>query len=162
MSVNWMKDIAEMHSKYGVNDAVNKFSAEKLKMFLDFRIKFLEEELNELKDSDNAEDTVDALIDLCVVAIGTLNAFNVNSKVAWEEVLRANMDKEVGVKKERPNPLGLPDLIKPEGWVGPDHSGNYGLLEKAHNYVPPKLKKKIEDDSDFAQIDDVLEVEVEN
>jgi hypothetical protein len=32
------------------------------------------------------------------------------------------MQKRSGVKAERPNPLGLPDLMKPEGWVGPDHS----------------------------------------
>lgn len=157
MSVNWMKDIAEMHNKYGVNTAVRKFSGEKLKMFLDFRIKFLEEELNELKESDNPEDTVDALIDLCVVAIGTLNAFDINSKVAWEEVHRANMEKEVGVKPERPNPLGLPDLIKPEGWVGPDHGGNYGLLEKAHNYKP----KKSAETTDFENISTVSTTEIE-
>ena len=38
------------------------------------------------------------------------------------------MAKEVGVKEERPNPLGLPDLVKPEGWVNPSHSGNHGIL----------------------------------
>ena len=36
--------------------------------------------------------------------------------------------KEVGIKQGRPNPLGLPDLIKPEGWTPPDHSGNYGKI----------------------------------
>ena len=36
----------------------------------------------------------------------------------------------VGVKPTRPNKLGLPDLIKPEGWVAPDHTGNYGDLVK--------------------------------
>jgi len=41
------------------------------------------------------------------------------------------MNKQVGIKASRPNPLGLPDLIKPEGWVGPDHTGNHGLLTKA-------------------------------
>jgi hypothetical protein len=38
------------------------------------------------------------------------------------------MAKEVGVKAERPNPLGLPDLIKPEGWTAPSHDGNHGHL----------------------------------
>jgi len=64
------------------------------------------------------------------VAIGTLDGFNIDSHRAWDEVLKANMNKTPGVKASRPNPLGLPDLIKPEGWVGPEHSGNYGLLEK--------------------------------
>ena len=71
---------------------------------------------------------VDALIDLCVVAIGTLDAYGVDANMAWDEVLDANLNKEVGVKESRPNPLGLPDLIKPMGWVGPDHTGNHGAL----------------------------------
>jgi hypothetical protein len=30
------------------------------------------------------------------------------------------------VRESRPNPLGLPDLIKPEGWEAPSHEGNHG------------------------------------
>ena len=131
MSNDWVKDIAEMHSKYGVNQKIREFDSEKLKKFLEFRVRFLEEELNELKDNiDNLEEIVDALIDLCVVAIGTLDAFEIDSYKAWNAVHVANMEKEVGVKATRPNPLGLPDLIKPEGWVAPSHIGNYGLLNK--------------------------------
>lgn len=131
MSMNWVWDIEDMHTKYGVNQKVREFDAEKLKKFLEFRVKFLEEELNELKDNiNNPEEVVDALIDLCVVAIGTLDAFEVSSHTAWNVVHAANMAKEVGVKASRPNPLGLPDLIKPEGWVAPNHEGNHGLLSK--------------------------------
>lgn len=131
MSLNWVWDIEDMHTKFGVNEKVRQFDAEKLKQFLEFRVKFLEEELNELKENmDNPEEIVDALIDLCVVAIGTLDAFDVNPALAWNEVHDANMQKQVGIKESRPNPLGLPDLIKPEWWVAPDHSGNHGLLKK--------------------------------
>ena len=133
MSNDWVADIEKMHEKYGTNPAVYAMDDETLKKFLEFRVKFLQEELNELKDAKSSEDVVDALIDLCVVAIGTLDAFNVDSYRAWNEVLAANLNKEVGVKASRPNPLGLPDLIKPEGWVGPDHSNNYGLLDKVFN-----------------------------
>ena len=45
----------------------------------------------------NPEEIVDALIDLCVVAIGTLDAYGVNSYKAWDEVHAANMNKEVGL-----------------------------------------------------------------
>jgi len=38
------------------------------------------------------------------------------------------MSKEVGIKEGRDNPLGLPDLVKPAGWLAPDHSGNHGDL----------------------------------
>ena len=44
------------------------------------------------------------------------------------QVLKANMKKEVGRKETRPNPLGLPDLVKPEGWEAPSHEGNHGKL----------------------------------
>ena len=131
MSADWCSDIENMHTKYGVNEKIRTFDKEKLKQFLEFRVAFLEEELNELKDNiDNPEEVVDALIDLCVVAIGTLNAFDIDAYHAWDAVQDANMAKEVGVKASRPNPLGLPDLIKPEGWRAPSHENNYGLLTK--------------------------------
>ena len=131
MSSNWVQDIESMHTKYGVNEKIRTFDKEKLKQFLEFRIAFLEEELTELKDNiNNPEEIVDALIDLCVVAIGTLDAFDVNANIAWDAVHTANMAKEVGIKASRPNPLGLPDLIKPEGWRAPSHENNYGLLNK--------------------------------
>lgn len=130
MSANWIEDIETMHHKYGVNEKVREFDANKLAEFLQFRIRFLQEELNELQNSQSGDDAVDALIDLCVVAIGTLNAFDVNSFEAWDRVLNANMAKEVGIKATRPNPLGLPDLIKPEGWTSPSHVDNVGLFSK--------------------------------
>lgn len=131
MSRIWYWDIEDMHAKYGVNEKVREFDADKLKQFLEFRVKFLEEELNELKDNmNNPEEIVDALIDLCVVAIGTLDAFDVDAHKAWNVVHQANMNKQVGVKESRPNPLGLPDLIKPVGWTAPSHEGNHGLLSK--------------------------------
>lgn len=128
MSKNWYKDIKKMHKHYKVHKTVKNMDRETLELLLKFRINFLEEELNELKASENAEDTVDALIDLCVVAIGTLDLFKVDAQKAWDAVHNANMNKQVGVKASRPNPLGLPDLIKPEGWVAPSHKGNYGIL----------------------------------
>ena len=128
MSEFWIKDIEEMHHKYGVAEAVNGMDKSKLEKFLNFRISFLEEELNELRQSNTADDAVDALIDLCVVAIGTLDAFNVDAGIAWDRVFAANMNKVVGVKSTRPNPLGLPDLVKPEGWKAPQHTDNVGLF----------------------------------
>ena len=131
MSKDWVSDIADMHTKYGVNEKVREFDKEKLEKFLEFRISFLQEELDELKDNKgNPEEVVDALVDLCVVAIGTLDAFDVDAYAAWDRVHEANMAKEVGVKASRPNPLGLPDLIKPEGWTAPSHEGNHGIIPR--------------------------------
>lgn len=144
MSKNWVQDIADMHTKFGVNKVIRQFDRDKLEAFLKFRIDFLQEELDEMRKAvvdrqagkvdatKAADDTVDALIDLCVVAIGTLNAFDVNAYEAWDRVHKANMTKEVGIKESRPNPLGLPDLIKPEGWKAPAHDDNIGLLDKTY------------------------------
>ena len=136
MSKDWVQDINNMHEKYGVRPVVEKMTRLDLRTFLNFRVKFLNEELDETKLAANnagyidAEEVVDGLIDLCVVAIGTLDAFGIDANKAWDAVLEANMNKEVGIKETRPNPLGLPDLIKPEGWVAPSHEGNHGDLEK--------------------------------
>ena len=130
MSKNWVQDIAEMHNKYGVKEWVNN-NPDKLEQLLHFRISFLKEEYEETfkaAGEKDPEEIVDGLIDLCVVAIGTLDAFGIDSEKAWDAVLRANMSKEVGVKETRPNPLGLPDLIKPEGWTAPSHEDNHGKL----------------------------------
>lgn len=130
MSKDFVKDMHDMHTKYAVREVVNTFDKEKLAKFLEFRINFLQEELNELKEAKNADDVVDALIDLTVVAIGTLDAYNVDSYTAWDRVYKANMDKEVGIKAGRENPLGLPDLVKPHGWQSPTHADNVGLISK--------------------------------
>ena len=133
MSKDWVKDIQDMQYKYGVHKWIhdNRDNIDNLRKYLEFRIDFLREELDETEAalvSMDSEEIVDGLIDLCVVAIGTLDAFGVDPYKAWDEILRANLSKEVGVKPERPNPMGLPDLIKPEDWEGPDHSDNHGKL----------------------------------
>lgn len=131
MSTNWVRDMNNMHAKYGVHKWV-KNNPDKLRKYLEFRINFLQEELDETQRAafiyEDPEEIVDGLIDLCVVAIGTLDAFGVDANAAWDEVLKANMAKEVGIKPERPNPLGLPDLMKPEGWEPPSHEDNTGLF----------------------------------
>ena len=145
MSKDWFIDIQEMHNKYKVHPRIATFTKAEFRAFMEFRLNFLQEELNEAKlafaDQEEladvlmikkrAEDIVDAMIDLCVVAIGTLEAFDVDAHLAWDRVLDANMKKEVGIKPSRPNPLGLPDLVKPEGWESPTHKDNVGLVESA-------------------------------
>ena len=154
---DWVFDNAEMHQKFGVNEVIRNLPREKLAKFLQFRLDFLQEELNEAKaahtklvelqsfersaaDLENqaigaADDVVDAMIDLCVVAIGTLNAFDVDADEAWSRVHEKNMEKVPGIKASRPNPLGLPDLIKPGGWVPPNHRDNTGFITRIAGFV---------------------------
>jgi predicted HAD superfamily Cof-like phosphohydrolase len=138
MSNNWAQDIHEMHSKYGFHDWMKKQlqegNTDLLRKYLAFRITMLDEEMNEIRSAalvqDNPEEVVDGLIDLIVFAIGTLDMMNVDANKAWNEVFVANMNKRVGVKPDRPNRFGMPDLIKLSGWRPPDHTGNHGELEK--------------------------------
>ena len=97
------------------------------------RMRMLAEEFNETLQAylqGGAEEMIDGLVDLCVIAIGTMDIANVDADRAWKSVLTANLSKTPGVKPGRPNPLGLPDLIKPDDWVSPSHRGNHGDLER--------------------------------
>ena len=136
MSTNWFKNMQDMHKKYGVNkwmqaETQTDVDFRRLNKFMEFRLGMMQEELDETKNAykeKNAEEMVDGMIDLCVFAIGTLEVFGVDANKAWDEVYKANMSKEVGIKEGRPNPLGLPDLVKPKGWKGPSHEDNHGNI----------------------------------
>ena len=128
-------DINKMHKKFGVhrwiNQKVQEGDWDSLNKFLRFRTDFIGEELQETItaiNNNDPEEVVDGLIDIIVVALGTLDAFDVDIQKAWDNVHNANISKEPGIKPSRPNPLGLPDLIKPEGWTAPSHKGNVGHI----------------------------------
>jgi len=139
MSTNWFKDMQDMHKKYGVNkwmqaELQSDVDWKRINKFMQFRISMMQEELDETKaayENKNPEEIVDGIIDLCVFAIGTLEVFGVDANKAWDEVYKANMSKEVGIKEGRPNPLGLPDLVKPKGWKGPEHKDNHGNISNS-------------------------------
>lgn len=132
---NWVDDVIDMHEEKGFYEPMylNVVMQNLVKEFLEFRYNFLLEEIEEGKKAiqeKNPEDVIDSLIDICVVAITTLDLLDVDANVAWKEVMRANNTKEIGIKEGRPNPLNLPDMKKPENFVGPDHSNNLGFVKK--------------------------------
>jgi predicted HAD superfamily Cof-like phosphohydrolase len=135
-SNDWASDINAMHEKFGVKEwfEANKDNKDLMDKYLKFRLAMCKEELDETMDAIDArdpEEIVDGLIDMCVFAIGTLDVFGVDANRAWDAVYGANMAKNVGIKEGRPNPFGLPDLMKPEGWEAPSHEGNHGDVKKA-------------------------------
>ena len=115
---DWYDDIRIMHRKFGAKQWVTRqFEARNFKLlndFLAFRLDFLEEEFEE------TQEVVDGLIDLIVIAIGTLELFNCDADRVWREIYKSNMAKEPGANKSRKNPFGLPDMVKPEGWKEPE------------------------------------------
>ena len=133
---DFANDIYMMHNKFGVREWFenNKGDKELMKNYLNFRMSMVKEEYDEIMEAIEAKDPeeiVDGLIDMCVFAIGTLDVFGIDANEAWDRVYNANSAKDVGVKEGRPNPFGLPDLIKPEGWTAPNHNGNHGDLDVA-------------------------------
>lgn len=131
MSTDLIADIEALHERQGVYAIVDNMDKETLRKFLEFRVACLQEEMDELKEAmaaENGDDVVDALVDIVVFSLGTLDSLLVNVYSAWDAVHRANMQKHPGVKPERPNPLGLPDLIKPKGWEPPSHKDNLGYI----------------------------------
>ena len=126
---SWPDDIAAMHKKYGFDKML---ASDLNKDFLNFRAEFLQEEVDEITkgiDNNHAGEVVDGLIDLCVVAIGTLDLYGVDAQCAWDEVRRANLQKTRGIKPGRES-NGW-DLVKDIAWQPPFHGGNTGSLPAA-------------------------------
>ena len=120
-------DIAHMHQKFEMT--YNLKPQALTREILMSRANFIQEELDELKESIQQGDyfeTIDALVDIVVVVKGTAAMMGLRWSKHWDEVHRANMDKERGRNPKRPDLEE--DLIKPLGWCGPSHS--YVL----HNY----------------------------
>ena len=123
----WLSDINDMHYKFGATEWVDTLHRSKnyklLKDFLAFRLDFLEEEFEETQAAffkNDSKEVVDGLIDLIVIAIGTLDLFKCDADVAWDKIHHSNMAKEPGANKSRKNPFGLPDMVKPKGWKSPN------------------------------------------
>jgi predicted HAD superfamily Cof-like phosphohydrolase len=90
---------------------------------LQFRIKFLMEEVAELTKAHNDRDLVaaaDAIVDIVYVALGGALEMGLPFEAIWQIVHEANMSKET-VSPENPGKRGhIYDLVKPAGWVPPE------------------------------------------
>ena len=150
----WLSDINDMHYKFGATEWVEDMHRSKnyklLKDFLAFRLDFLEEEFEETQAAffkNDSKEVVDGLIDLIVIAIGTLDLFKCDADVVWDKIHHSNMAKEPGANKSRKNPFGLPDMVKPEGWVGPNITKeNCGILPDILNHEEDKDKRDLENE----------------
>ncbi len=90
---------------------------------MDFRVEFMQEELNEIKSSfkdDDLSGVADGLIDLAYVVLGTGVCMGLPWGNLWREVHRANMQKQRGKNASRATSTHAVDLIKPPTWRPPD------------------------------------------
>ena len=117
-----LSDIREFHEKFGLEyDGVPRMLPEDMAKF---RIKFMQEELDEYSKACEEEDLVgafDALIDLAYVLFGTVYLQGLPFAEGWTEVHGRNMAK-VRVERAEDSKRGsVFDVVKPEGWTDPNH-----------------------------------------
>lgn len=152
---NLFKDIEEFHKKFGLEyeEKPRVLNSE----MHDFRVRFLREELDEyegsakiarrlidnphLQGSDQAsgdfamalEDSLDALVDLVYVALGTAYLHGFDFQEAWDRVHRANMAKVRAQSASESKRGTAYDIVKPEGWQPPRHTDL--VQDHAHSEV---------------------------
>lgn len=83
-----------------------------------FRIAAMQEELDEFKASIDLVDEYDAMLDLLVFTIGTLDRMGLPVFQGFRAVMDCNMQKTVGPNSKRGG--FSRDLVKPEGFEGPE------------------------------------------
>jgi len=113
------KDIDAFHKKFKFNQGKGIKSMDY--NFGNWRVDFIMEEIAELTEAlDNKDDVeiLDALVDICYVAMGTAWLMGLPFEEAWKEVQRSNMEKirQASDRSEF-------DVVKPEGWKAPDIKG---------------------------------------
>lgn len=134
--VKMIEDVEEFHKKFRLEyDGKPRHLPADLRRF---RLRFLNEELHEyieaglnldsaIKAGDDAEIThwleqqLDALMDLCYVAIGTGYLQGFDMSTAWIRIQRANMAKVRAEHASQSKRGSHYDVIKPDGWTPPDH-----------------------------------------
>lgn len=121
-------DVADFHRKFNIPVAGTELCRIPDYTIVEYRTKFLEEELQEFRDAcaeGSLVKALDALCDLAWVAMGTAHYFRAPWDEAWAEVRRANNDR-VLVTPENcpPEKRYRKDMVmKPPGWREPDILG---------------------------------------
>lgn len=118
------EDVGAFHARFGLPVRSNGSIPHELDSETsDFRVKTMQEELDEYKQAVEEGDLAgqfDALLDLVYFAMGTAHTQGFPWEVGWTEVQRANITKvrasQDGSDSKRGSGL---DVVKPEGWKAP-------------------------------------------
>lgn len=97
------------------DQTVGEFNEKQYQMYCNL----IREEFDELCDSDNITDDLDALIDILVVTIGAIHSLGADAEGAWNEVMRTNfakVDPTTGRVRKRADGK----VLKPKGWQPPN------------------------------------------
>lgn len=114
------KDVEDFHKKFGIH--YGGPPRELPASLARFRMEFLNEEFKEYVDAvhlGDIEKQFDALLDLVYVAMGTALLQGFPWQNGWDEVQRANMEKQRVESAEDSKRLHKYDIKKPDGWAPP-------------------------------------------
>jgi predicted HAD superfamily Cof-like phosphohydrolase len=142
--MSYYRDVGDFHRKFDIPAFDPRKACEfPSKEILDYRVKFLEEELKELKaalESRNLAEALDALADITYVALGTAHYFNAPFPQIWEEVHGSNLARVKCTRENCP-----PDkqyradmVIKPPGWKPPQIDSLIGI----HNQFARRMLRR--------------------
>ena len=119
-----------------LNEFIDKFNfkedfntREKLHFAINGLILEEVQELIKAHYDEDAEEIVDALGDIAWLCIKLMYQLEVDPEKVFNEIGKANLSKERGVKPGREQSGGF-DVIKPKGWKAPNHSNNHGRLDE--------------------------------
>lgn len=117
------RDVGLFHERFGLDHALHEVKPRLISQELvEFRLKFLQEELNELQEGYDTSDLAkiaDSLVDLVYVALGTAHLHGLPWEELWAEVQRANMTKQRAERADQSARNSTFDVIKPPGWRPP-------------------------------------------
>jgi predicted HAD superfamily Cof-like phosphohydrolase len=120
------EDVGAFHVRFGLDNLLENDPGEREwdDALVDFRARFMQEELNEFMDATMSKDhagMADALVDLVYVAMGTAHLMGYPWQQLWDEVQRANIAKVRAQKDGSDSVRGSSfDVVKPPGWQPPD------------------------------------------
>jgi predicted HAD superfamily Cof-like phosphohydrolase len=116
-----MKDIEAFHQKFGRKPL--KVPGIVSPAEFDFRLRFINEELDELVGAyakQDLEGYLDALVDLTYVVLGAAYLSGAPFDKAWAQVHKANMKKKKAKTATDSSRGYACDIVKPKGWQPPD------------------------------------------
>ena len=111
-----MSDVFSDQKKFmqACGQTTDQFNPDQYQMYCNL----IKEEFDELCDSDNVVDDLDALIDILVVTTGALHSLGVDVDSAWKEVMRSNFDK-VDPRTGKVTKREDGKVLKPANWEPP-------------------------------------------
>lgn len=109
--------VKAMHEKFGLDNKTGPCDLTEDEK--QFRSAAMLEEWDEYVAATTLVDQYDALLDLIVFAVGTLERHGFPLLAGFEKVMEANMAKEVGQNGDKRGGFKR-DLVKPAGWTAPE------------------------------------------